>query len=146
MIRYTSIVFLSVLLTSACGSKKEAKPAAEKSASASSEAAGLSKFQKNLVGTEITDWEPTSNSGAQFIYHTLRFSADGTWTASGTVKADFEEFPCKESGSWSVSSEDGNSGTVEWVLNETDCLMREKGVELRTHIDLSGGSYKISFR
>jgi len=141
------MVLSGVLLAGGCGSKKEAKPATEGVETHESAPATLTKFQQKLVETTITEWEPTSNSGAQFLYSSLSFQANGTWSADGVVKADFEEFPCSEKGLWTVTSEDnGSAGTVEWTLKETDCITREVGASLRTHISFSGGDYKISFR
>ena len=103
MKNFVFLLTTCALMTAGC-EKKPAATAVDKEATTESKTGTLSKFQKKLVDTEITDWEPTSNSGAQFIYKTLGFNADGTWTASGVVKADFEEFECTQKavlGQWS---------------------------------------------
>ena len=142
------ILALSGLLCSvACGPKKTTTTTASETTTQGSETANLSKFQKKLVETTIVNWEPSDGGGAQFLYTSLKFKADNSWKAAGMVKANFEEFPCTESGTWSVSSETGaNGGTIEWTLKDTDCISREAGTTLRTLIEFSGGDYKISFR
>ena len=142
------ILALSGLLCSfGCGPKKTPASAAGETPSAGSDTVNLSKFEKKLTDTTITNWEPSDGGGAQFLYNELNFKADKTWKAAGVVKANFEEFPCTESGTWSVSSENSaNSGTLEWTLKDTDCISREPGLTLRTLIEFSGGDYKISFR
>ena len=146
MKNFVFLLTTCALMTAGC-EKKPAATAVDKEATTESKTGTLSKFQKKLVDTEITDWEPTSNSGAQFIYKTLGFNADGTWTASGVVKADFEEFECTESGTWTMVSEtNATSGTIDWAVKETDCISREAGTSIRTLMDYSGGDYQISFR
>lgn len=146
MKRSLVIAAACTLLTVGC-EKKPASTAVETEPAAETKTGNLSKFQKKLVETTITDWEPTSNSGAQFIYKTLEFKADKTWSASGVVRADFEEFECTEKGSWSIVSEaNATSGTIDWTVGETDCISRESGTSIRTLMDFSGGDYQISFR
>jgi hypothetical protein len=147
MTRCFLFALTGLLCATGCGPKKDATTAVDKTSAAQNDNVALSKFEKQLVDAEISSWEPTSNSGAQFIYNTLSFNADGTWAADGVVKADFEEFPCTEKGIWKVGIEDNaNAATVDWSVKSTDCIMREAGVSLRTHIDFSSGEYKISFR
>lgn len=147
MTRCILLVLSATLSTTGCGPKKAATSSTEAKSASTPSTSGLTKFQTNLVETKISDWEPTSNTGAQFLYNTLQFDGDGTWNAQGVVKANFEEFECTESGSWSVTSEESaTSGTVLWDVKKTDCITREVGTEVRTHFDLSGGKYQISFR
>jgi len=146
MKRSMFVVAAFALMAMGC-EKKPATSPVEKESTAETKTGNLSKFQKKLVETTITDWEPTSNSGAQFIYKTLQFTADGTWSANGVVRADFEEFECAENGTWSLVSEaSATSGTIDWTVSKTDCIAREAGTSIRTVMDYSGGDYQISFR
>ena len=147
MNRMSILVLSALVLGVGCGPKKSAESASTETSTADSQSTSLTKFQKKLVDTTISNWEPIDGSSVEFIYQALNFSADGTWKANGVVKADFEEFPCTETGIWSVTSEDSaNSGVVEWTLKNSDCISRDPGVSLRTLIEFSGGDYKISFR
>ena len=150
--KWSLVILAGVLLATGCGKKKQAESSAESAVGDAAQSAKDNtperKFKENLTQLKVTNWEPTSNSGAQFLYNSLVFKSDGTWAADGVVKANFEEFPCKESGPWSVVSvESGSAAVIDWTLTSTTCITREKGITLRTHINiLDGGKYKISFR
>jgi len=150
--KWSLVILAGATLAVGCGKKKQVESSATSAVADATQSASENtperKFKENLTQLKVANWEPTSNSGAQFIYNSLVFKADGSWSADGVVKANFEEFPCKEGGSWSVASiESASSGIIDWTLNSTTCITREKGIALRTHISILGSDkYKISFR
>ena len=145
--RQLFLLSTAALMFIGCGKKDTQSTAAVEATKVANTAVDSSGFAKRLVGIEVVNWEPTSNSGAQFKYSSLKFKEDGTWNASAVVTANFEEFACKEHGTWTVEDETSNtSATMEWSLMGTTCITREKGTSIRVLMTLSGSSYKISFR
>jgi hypothetical protein len=105
-------------------------------------------FAKKLIGTTITNWDPSDVTGASFKYNEMTFDESGHWTADATLKAGFEEIDCTESGSWVIDVvESANDATMTWNVQQTTCATREKGLVLRVQMLLpSAGQYKINFR
>ena len=106
-------------------------------------------FARNLIDTDIVDFKPTgTGSSVQFVYKTMSFMPDGTWSADASVEASFEEIPCKESGTWSIANVTSPQiGTVTWTVDKTNCAMREGGEETRGQVTLGKGTgFSVAFR
>ncbi|TNE88605.1 MAG: hypothetical protein EP330_14640 [Deltaproteobacteria bacterium] len=159
----TSVFAISLALTlAACGKKTTPEPAAaaaetSEPAPAVAEAmtvampagADAKKFTQNLVDANIRDFKPTGTGGSvQFVYKTLDFAGNGTWSADASVEANFEEIPCKESGTWTVEAVDSAQvGTITWTVDKTSCAMREGGESTRGQVTLGkGDEFTVAFR
>lgn len=155
---FMALVVCSSLV--ACGKKSTPEAAAPEAAAAPAPqpasltvkmpAGGEAKaFARNLIDTDIVDFKPTgTGSSVQFVYKTMSFMPDGTWSADASVEANFEEIPCKESGSWSIASVSSPQiGTVTWTVDQTNCAMREGGEETRGQVTLGKGTgFSVAFR
>lgn len=151
------LITLATAITSiaamGCGPKAPPVAAADAAASATQaitmEASGEAlAFIKAWTATSVTNFTVAAGSGGDVVYGTLDFTPAGTWSASATFSAAGEEFPCTESGDWTVASADSASAaTIEWTVTKTTCATRESGTTTRAAITLKkGGEYDISFR
>lgn len=148
-----TIVFSLMLV--AC-SKSAPEPAAEARTTQPATEAGAQDhfpdtadgraFADALTRLEITDLSPTGAS--EFIYRTMAFQRDGTWSADAELRVGGEEAPCRESGTWRVVDlTDADTATMVWTVTETNCATRNEGDETRLLLDISpDGTYQISFR
>lgn len=142
----------SMVLGAGCGDKKPvestAAPAAAKITAEMPDTAYAKAFAKRLVALSIEDWKPIdASSGADLNYKTLAFSPDGTWNAEALLTASYEEFDCKEHGTWRIDNTDSSeTATMDWELVKTTCPMREPGVQRVKMTIEKGGGYKIMFR
>lgn len=155
------VLLLSLPLAGACGPKASTTPVAAGSETTTGApgAATLSmplpggpdakKFAQNLVDAEIADFKPAGVGGSvQFVYESLDFSGDGSWTAKAAVEANFESIPCVESGSWTIEdAESATAGTITWTVARTNCAMREAGETTRGAVTLGKGTgFSVAFR
>ncbi|MFK7928693.1 MAG: hypothetical protein AB8H79_10940 [Myxococcota bacterium] len=155
-----AVLALAGLLVAGCG-KKTPAPAAAAGAANAKEAASsaitakmpegkdAATYAAKLVGTTVKSWSPMSgSSGVKFGYDEMTFSPSGRWSANATLEADFEEIPCKEGGTWEIQDvEDSNTATMMWIVDKTNCAMRETGTEVRVQMVLPGvNKYTINFR
>jgi hypothetical protein len=138
-----------------CGEKKAPEPAAaateappaEPEVTAEMPASGEAKsFAKALIKQGIQNLS-VSTSGARFVYHSMTFTGDGKWTATGAVTAADETMECTENGSWKI--EDATSAdvaTMVWTVDKTNCASRDAGTTQRVQVTLKDGSADVAFR
>jgi hypothetical protein len=150
---------LSMTLLLACG-EKSAPPASSLSATRTVslvdiEIPGDAKskdFALLLLGTTLTEFQPTDSSGAKFVYKTMRFSNGNTWSAEAYLYLEAEDIriDCKESGSWSMNPADSSSvAGVTWKVESSDCSGREGVIGSATRAVMTlgkGGLEDIKFR
>lgn len=129
------------------GSAPTSTPSTGKVAGAPGDSTSQS-FARALVALTVKDFSASGASGATFKYTTLRFNADGTFSADGYVQIDDESMDCKESGPWSMdAAESATVAAVTWKVETTSCAGRDPGAETRAKIDLSDSDNpKFSFR
>lgn len=145
------------LLTLGCGEKKPAassgdaadeSPAAEEAPAASStlpQDKTSQAFVDTLVAMAITRFVPTDDGVLK--YDTLSFSADERWVAGAAVEIMDERMECSEGGSWSMDpATSKDEAALTWTVESTTCAGRESGEAQRVLVDLSGGTFKVSFR
>jgi hypothetical protein len=105
-------------------------------------------FAEALVETEVREFAPISGGGASFVYHSLSFVADGSWSATATVTAGDEGMDCQESGRWTLEQATAaETAILVWTVGKTTCASREVGAAQRVQMTiLESGEYKIAFR
>ena len=98
-------------------------------------------FAQTLMGASFRNFSPSGATGAKFMYNTLQFKADGTFSAAGYVEMDDEKMDCTETGGWGMEVADSKTlATVFWKVESTDCAGRDAGEESRAEVDLSDPS------
>lgn len=103
-------------------------------------------FAAELVRQTVEDFRVTDD-GAVLTYRSLRFKADGSWSASGEVAIADEEMECAESGEWTMdAAETETKAMVNYTIDRTDCAGREAGSDQRVMIDINGDDVVIRFR
>jgi len=148
------LVVLLLAVAPGCGKKAppeaptDAEPPPPRFTAEMPDTADAKAFAKRLVDTTVTNWDPVSGEGAEFTFTALSFQPDGVWHADAVMKASFEEFDCKETGSWRIDeAESSDTATMEWTVVKTTCPMRESGASQRVKMTIAkGGTYKIAFR
>lgn len=125
-----------------------ASPGGSATASSAPSDAKSQAFASALMSAGIRNFSPSGASGAKFMYNTLEFKADGTFSAAGYVEMDDEKMSCVESGPWGMDpAESKTLATVFWKVESTDCAGRDAGEESRAEIDLADPSNpKFRFR
>lgn len=105
-------------------------------------------FASRLVQTTISNWSPISGGDVELDYNSMTFAPDGSWTATATMEAAFEEFDCQETGTWIIDTATADdTATMDWEIGRTTCPMREAGSSLRVQMTIERkGEYQISFR
>jgi len=149
----SALLILTLLL--ACGEKSEAP----NSSASASPAVSMSQldipsdsqskaFAKTLLGTALTNFRPTDTSGFKFIYTSMRFANDNTWSAAGYIEFEDMRMDCEESGTWSMgAAQSSSTAIVTWTVDSTDCDGRDSGSETRALLELgSDGLKNIQFR
>lgn len=155
--RTALITLFTLLFTPGCGKKTAPEPAASAPEEAAPEAIAVEMpagtdaktFAKKLIDLEITNFKPNAGgSSVKFIYSTMDFKPDGTWSADASLEASFEEIPCQESGTWAVAEAQGPTvATITWTTDKTSCPMREAGDETRGQVTLGKGTgFSVAFR
>lgn len=95
-------------------------------------------FASALVGATIKNFSPSGGAGAKFMYNTLQFKADGSFSAAGFVEMDDEKMDCTETGTWGMDPADSKtSATINWKVEQTNCAGRDAGEQSRAQVDLS---------
>jgi hypothetical protein len=134
--RITPILLTSLL--AACGEKSPTAVAGAVTASPKLTMEipdGAKGFASALVGSVTTGFNPTDSDGAIFEYTHFQFRGDGTWAASGFVEAMDERMECAEAGNWTLEhATDEVTGTINWTVDETSCVGREKGTKTRAQL------------
>ena len=105
------------------------------------------KFAATLISTEISGFSPlNAGSGARFIYDTLRFAPDNSWSAQGYVELMGERMECKEGGTWEMEpAASAIEATMVWNVVTTNCINQEPGPR-RYLVTLEGGSIRVAYR
>ncbi len=140
----------------ACGEKKDPASSADAAEEAPAEASAETSsdlpqdkaskdFTKALAALEITRFSPTDDGVLK--YDSMSFESDATWSAAAAVEIMDERMECTESGSWSMDpATSGTNAAITWSVDDTSCAGREPGDVQRALVDLSGGSFDVSFR
>lgn len=143
------------LLCFACSKQAPPEPAAEtRDATADAPAtpshhpdtADARAFVRALTALEVTDLNPTGAS--EFRYRSMRFEADGAWSADAQLDVGGETAPCAERGTWRLDEvTDADTAIMVWTVTETNCATRNVGDETRLLMDIADdGTYTVSFR
>ncbi len=152
MSRTHALILMSLIAVAGC-KKEETSTAAAAEASPKGQLGdqvpgdqASRDFAGNFITLKVTDLE-VSDSGAEFIYKSLAFKPDGSWSAQGVVEVADESMSCTESGTWEMDpAEDATSARMTWNIAKTDCAGREAGGSLRVSVNISGDDYDIKFR
>ncbi len=144
-------VLLGCVLLSTLGCKKEvAAPPAQATPKAPALTAEMPdspearKFARGLLDNPITNWSPIDDR--TFIYTSMSFAPDGTWTADAELTAGGESVPCKEVGEWSIDKAESEvKATMDWTIVKSSCA-RENGSTQRVSATRNEAQYKISYR
>ena len=130
----------------ACGSKESSSTGAPAQAAQGMHdgvpADGTSQnFAKKLTGLSISNFNPEDTGSLKLKYITLDFRTDGSWSADASMTDPFDEAtPCTEAGSWSMeAAESATAATVTWSLQETNCIARSAGGEIRAKLVIGKG-------
>ena len=148
----SALIGLTVI-ASACGEKAPPEAAATAAAEAAPvgnipDDAASRDFAEGLAAAKIEHFKPSDGMGATFVYNTMQFSPDNTWTAAGYVEAGGESMDCKESGTWTMDPAiSETTAMMTWALGETDCAGRSTPNETRIEVTLvKGGGIEVAFR
>lgn len=152
----TPALFLALPLL-ACGGQKAAPAPAAAAAAATAPAratgdfpddAASRAFLQALTMMEIRDFSAVdSTEGARVVFSSLRFQGDNTWAASGYVDAGEERMECTERGTWTMEpATSPKEATVTWIIDQTDCVGRDKGTSTRALFTLTGDDVDVAFR
>lgn len=142
-----------VLLLAACSKQAPPEPAVETHEEAPAatpshypDTADARAFVGALTSLEVADLHPTGAS--EFQYRSMRFDADGTWTADAQLDVGGETAPCQERGTWRLDEvTDADTAIMVWTVTETNCATRNTGDETRLLMDIAAdGTYEVSFR
>ena len=155
MSRPLMLALTGALVLVGCGKKTTGTVAAAASKAGSSaitaqlpDGKDAAAYAKRLVGTTVTNWEPTDGDGARLKYKEMTFDGTGHWTASAVLKAGFEEMDCTESGTWLLDRVDSaTDGSMDWTIKQTNCGGRDEGHKIRVQMLMpTAGEYQINFR
>jgi hypothetical protein len=146
----------TLLLLTACAKKADAPKASAEAAGPAEESIegaqypadpNSKSFVERLIRVEAKDFRPTDAPGAAFVYKTIDFRNDNTWTAQAVMTADGESFDCKEQGTWEVDpAMDENTASMTTKLTKTSCAGRPDSETLRLKVKIEKGEYTIVFR
>ena len=148
---------LSLTIAAGCAKKAETKtaPAADNAAAKEEAIEGarfpnddLSRsFVERLIRVDAKDFRPTDAGTTMFIYKTIDFKNDNTWTAQAMFSADGESVDCKESGTWEMdkaSSE--HTAPMTWQLTQSRCPGRPQEQTMRMEVTIEKGEYTVKVR
>jgi len=104
-------------------------------------------FAKKLTGLAISNFRPEDTGGLKLKYLALDFQTDGSWTADASMTDPFDEATlCTEGGSWTMeTAESDTTATVTWSLQETNCIARSAGGEIRAKLVIGKGGSLEAF-
>jgi len=136
----------------ACGPKESSSTGTPAQAAATMHdgvpADGTSQsFAKKLTRLTISNFRPEDTGGLKLKYLTLEFRTDGSWTAGASMTDPFDEAsPCTEAGTWTMeAAESATAATVTWSLQETNCMARSAGGEIRAKLVIGKGGSVEAF-
>ncbi|MFT4975013.1 MAG: hypothetical protein ACI8S6_000899 [Myxococcota bacterium] len=137
------------LMALGCG-KKETTTAAPVQAAPVPETPGdakSKKFAESLIALDITTFRPLeAGSSAKFIYNTLSFEPDNTWSGDGYIEISGETLECIESGTWSMEPAETNTiAVMTWAVAKTDCINQTEG-DRRYRVTIADGDINVQFR
>ncbi len=155
MKRCLTLTCLALLIPGAADAKKKKKTAEVEAPAEAAEVTpdipgdkNSEKFAEALLALNIERFSPTdTSSGAKFLYTALSFSPDNTWQASGYVEMMDEKMECTEGGTWTMdAAESATVATMNWNIDQTDCVSREVGHTTRYRVTIEGDRMSVEYR
>ncbi len=104
-------------------------------------------FAGKILANQVTGYSPADGYGMKFVYKTLTFRNDNSWSADAILGEGEDSVACIERGTWTMDvATDEHTADMSWKLEDTTCPGRQSQNMMRVNVHIEKGVYSLQNR